>query len=76
MDNRRTNNMRTVRTKVYKFNELSEQAQKKAIVNFRSNGYLSDFYSDDIINSAKKVIELFNLKTGNKYYKIKLNFCI
>ena len=71
MDNRRTNNMRTVRTQVYKFNELSKQAQQKAIVNFRSNGFLSDFYSHDIINSAKKVIELFNLKTGNKYSDIR-----
>jgi len=33
--NRRTNTMsRTIRTKVYKFNELSEDAKRKAIESF------------------------------------------
>ena len=30
-NNRRTNNMRTIRTKVYKFDELTPAAQDKAI---------------------------------------------
>jgi len=71
VDNRRTNNMRTVRTKVYKFNELSEQAKQKAIDTFRSNDNEVNFYAEDICNSAKKVIKLFNLKTGNEYSDIR-----
>lgn len=71
MDNRRTSKMRTVRTKVYKFNELSEQAKQKAIDTFRSNNNGVNFYAEDICNSAKKVIELFNLKTGNEYSDIR-----
>lgn len=71
MDNRRTSKMRTVRTKVYKFNELSEQAKQKAIDTFRSNDNEVNFYAEEICDSAKKVIKLFNLRTGNEYSDIR-----
>ena len=39
-NNRRTNFMRTIRTKIYKFAELSEDAKKKSVKNFlNSNEY-------------------------------------
>lgn len=62
--------MRTVRTKVYKFSELSEQAKEKAIEWYR-NGNTYDDYSREIIESAKKVAELFNLKFGREYTDIR-----
>jgi hypothetical protein len=62
--------MRTIRTKVYKFDELSEQARGRVIETWRNN-YDNQFYYDEIIDSVKKVIELFNLKTGREYTDIR-----
>ena len=50
--------MKTIRTKVYSFNELSEQAQQTAINNFRESqqqdsDYLH-FFSDDISEQLKR----------------------
>lgn len=54
--------MRTIRIKLYKFNELSKDAKEKAINDWRnSDNY---FYFQEIEESVKSVIELFNLKTG------------
>lgn len=56
---------------LYSFNELSKEAQEKAINNYRNNDMDYSFYYDEIIQSAKKVIELFDLKTGNRYSDIR-----
>ena len=51
--------MKTIRTKVYQFNELSEQAQQVAIDNYRDNnqdGYIDGFdYPIFDANSQNKV---------------------
>lgn len=59
--------MRTIRTKVYKFNELSKTAQEKAIYNCR------DMFSEDIsmvydeaYYSVKKFNEIFCTEQGRK----------
>lgn len=65
---------RTVRTKVYKFNELSEQAKQKAIDFYRNANYGSghnQHYFDEVTDSVKAVIELFNLKIGREYTDIR-----
>jgi len=62
--------MRTVRTKVYQFSELSETAQQTAIAWYR-NSNDNDFYADEIIGSIKKVAELFNLKFGRQYTDVR-----
>ncbi len=63
--------MRTIRTKVYKFNELSEQAKEVAINNYRNNSDYNYIYSEEVTSSVKAVIELFNLKTGRTYDDIR-----
>ncbi len=45
--------MRTIKTKVYKFNELSEQAKNKAIEQWRKNSY----DQDDLMNMLIEEIE-------------------
>lgn len=57
--------MRTVRTKVYSFNELSSEAQQKAINNFRNNGVNTDFIYDDAYNSVKAFNEVFGTREGS-----------
>lgn len=59
---------RTVRTKVYKFSELSEQAKENAIEQFRNHNYDNQHYYDEIIASVKAVVDLFGLKTGNRQW--------
>jgi hypothetical protein len=61
---------RTIRTKVYKFNELSEEAKQKAIDSFRNNDIDYSHYSEEITDSAKAVVELFGLKFGRRYTDI------
>lgn len=65
--------MRTIRTKVYEFNELSENAQQKAIDNYRNrnNSYNVQYLYDEITDSAKAVAELFNLKFGRECTDIR-----
>jgi len=63
--------MRTIRTKVYKFNELSEQAKQKAINNWRNQQQDYQYYFDEIVDSIKAVVELFDLKTGREYTDIR-----
>jgi len=65
--------MKTVITEVYTFDELSETAKNKAIENYRYNYNDNSFYFDEIIDSVKKVIELFNLKTGREWSDIRTN---
>ena len=65
--------MRTVRTKVYQFNELSEEAKQKAIEQYRNNDHYHQHYFDEIIDSVKAVCELFNLKTGREWSDIRIS---
>lgn len=62
--------MRTIRTKVYNFNELSEPAKQKAINWYRSANDDS-YYYDEIISSAKAIVDLFGLKTGRSCTDIR-----
>ena len=63
--------MRTIRTKVYQFSELSESAKESAINQYRNSGYEYQYYYDEIIESVKAVCELFNLKTGREWTDIR-----
>lgn len=69
-NNRRINFMaRTIRTKIYKFSELSEQAQGNAIEQFR--GRDNSTYFDEVTDSVKAMAELFNLKFGREYTDLR-----
>ncbi|MCC6634867.1 MAG: hypothetical protein IT251_05130 [Chitinophagaceae bacterium] len=63
--------MKTIRTKVYQFNELTEQAKEVAINWYRNDGNDGYIYADEIIESVKKVAELFNLKFGREYTDVR-----
>jgi len=63
--------MRTIRTKVYQFNELSNEAKEKAIQWYRNGNDDDSFYADEIIDSVKEVAELFDLKFGWEYTDIR-----
>ena len=63
--------MRTVRTKVYQFNELTETAKQKAIQWYRNGNDDADFFTGEIVASIKAVAELFNLKFGREYSDIR-----
>ena len=49
--------MRTVRTKVYKFEELSKEAQREAIQNFRNINNSDDFWFDAILEGFINQLE-------------------
>lgn len=57
--------MRTIRTKVYTFEELSETAQQVAI-NQASKDVETGFIYNDAHKTVKAFNELFNLKEGNR----------
>ncbi len=59
--------MRTETINIYSFSELSEEAKGKAIENFRNKYHDYQFYFDEIIDTVKKVVDLFNLKTGRQW---------
>jgi len=63
--------MKTIRTKVYQFNELTEQAKETAINWYRNSNDDGYLYADEIIESVKAVCELFNLKTGREWSDIR-----
>jgi hypothetical protein len=67
---KKTKKMKTVTVNIYKFSELSEDAKQKAIDNYRSQG-VDQFYYDEIIDSIKKLSDIFNLKFGRKYTDIR-----
>lgn len=60
--------MRTIRIKLYKFNELSESAKEKAIENFRINNYNDDeFIWDQIQDDAKEInLEIISLDDNRR----------
>lgn len=57
--------MRTIRTKIYKFEELSEEAKQNAIEKERNNLCI-DFIYDEAYETVKAFNELFNLSEGRK----------
>lgn len=62
--------METIEIKIYSFDELTEVAQQNAINIFRQKQDFS-FEFDDIISSVKKLIDIFDLKTGNEYTDLR-----
>jgi hypothetical protein len=56
--------MKTITLELFKFNELSEGAKQTAIDNYRRQHNNDGGAINEIIDSAKAAIELFNLKTG------------
>lgn len=57
---------RTIRTKVYKFNELTEDAKQKAIEKFRNNGIDTDFIYDEAEKTVKEFHKLFRTKADGR----------
>lgn len=64
--------MKTLKINVYSYNELNKQAKEKAINNYLMNADNSFIYND-IINTIKEFNNLFNLSTGNDYFKYTIN---
>lgn len=60
-----TKNMKTIKIKLFKFEELSEEAQKTAISNFSPNVDNSYIY-DDAYQTVKKFNDLFNICEGSR----------
>lgn len=58
--------MKTIRTKVYQFNELSESAQSTAISNF-INLEREFFWGDEWMQSLKQGLEFYGFELGNRY---------
>lgn len=63
--------MKTIRTKVYQFSELTETAKQKAIEWYRYGNDDAQFYADEIIESVKELAEVFNLEFGREYTDLK-----
>jgi hypothetical protein len=57
--------MRTVRTKVYEFEELSETAKQTAIEKERNNVY-TDFIYDEAYKTVKAFNSVFKIQEGNR----------
>lgn len=58
--------MRTIRTKIYKFEELSKEAQEKAIENYRNNYLTFDFIYSDAESTVKAFCDAFGVKSGSR----------
>lgn len=59
--------MRTIRTKVYKFEELSNEAKAVAIENYRNNGNNDyDYIWNDAENTVKEFVKLFDISIGHR----------
>ncbi len=58
--------MRTIRTKIYKFEELTKDAQQIAIENYRNNYLNNDFIYDDAYNTVKAFNAAFGTKEGSR----------
>jgi hypothetical protein len=56
--------MRTVRTKVYKFSELSKAAQAKAIEHYRNNEVDTSFIYDEAEKTVNAFHEVFGTRSG------------
>jgi len=55
---------RTIRTKVYQFNELNETAKQKAINYYRDNSVDTSFIYDDAYKTVKQFHDIFGTKEG------------
>lgn len=74
-NNRRANNMKTVRIKIYKFNELNEQAQAKAIEQMSDINVDYDWWSytySDAENIGVQITD-FDLHHGTIGGKLKIS---
>jgi hypothetical protein len=47
--------MRTIRTKVYQFSELSKAAKENAICQYRNSERYNQHYFDEVIESVRAV---------------------
>lgn len=66
--------MRTVRTKVYSFNELTENAQQKAINTIRNKGIDVNYVYDDAYETVKKFHYFFNTNEGSRsWFDVSFN---
>ena len=61
--------MRTIETKVYQYEELSEQAKENALNSLRDrlSGNRIEIESDDYRNTLKKIEEIFGIKVRDWY---------
>jgi hypothetical protein len=66
-NNRRTKFMsRTIRTKVYKFNELNETAKEKAIESYRNVGIDVSYIYDEAHETVKAFHKIFGTDEGSR----------
>lgn len=69
--NKDGNTMRTVRTKIYKFDELTETAKETAIQYYRNNLMDNSFIYDDAHSTVKAFHKLFGTKeSGGRWLEI------
>ena len=66
--------MKTIEIQVYTFDELSEEAKEVARNWRRSGGIDSQFYADEIIESAKKFADIFGLRFGRRYSDLQWGY--
>jgi hypothetical protein len=57
--------MKTIRIKIYKFDELNENAKQNAIENYRNNNLDFDFIYYDAEKTVEAFCEAFKVNTGN-----------
>lgn len=62
--------MRTIRTKIYNFSELSKEAQEKAIENYRNNNLTFDFIYSDAESTVKAFCAAFGVKSGSRSWLV------
>lgn len=55
--------MKTIELKLYKFDELSEEAKRTAVENYSTNG-VDDFWGSERIASYEKAKEIYNSLSG------------
>jgi hypothetical protein len=58
--------MRTIRTKIYKFEELNKEAQEIAIENYRNNNLTFDFIYSDAESTVEAFCVAFDVKSGSR----------
>ena len=56
--------MKTIRIKIYKFEELSKEAKSNALAKFRSKGIETQYIYDDAHSTVKAFNSIFGLKEG------------
>lgn len=56
--------MRTIRTKIYQFNELNDDAKNLAIENYRNNNLTFDFIYSDAEKTVNAFNNVFGIRSG------------